>query len=73
MAKNVIDDRDIQIIIALADNNMSRNKAANAVYMHRESVVYHIKKVHRLTGLNPMNFYDLHKLVPMMKERLNNG
>lgn len=59
---------DAEIILALADNNMNRLKTARALYMHRNNIIYHIRKVQRVTGLDPTNFYDLCKLVQMIKE-----
>ena len=60
---------DAEIILALADNNMNESETARMLYMHRNTVVYHIGKVKKLTGLDPTNFYDLHKLAQMARER----
>lgn len=58
-----MDERDVEVILALADNNMNETKTARDLFMHRNTVVYHIRKVKRLTGLDPMKFHDLCKLV----------
>lgn len=63
---------DSDIIIALADNNMNVSDTARALFMHRNTVVYHIAKIKKMTGLDPANFYDLHKLVDMVKRRYGN-
>lgn len=56
------------IIKALADSDMSINKAAEQLYFHRNSLVYHIKKIKAKTGLDPNNFYDLCKLLKMTQQ-----
>ena len=64
-----MDERDVKIILALADNNMNESETARVLFMHRNTVIYHLGKVKRLTGLDPMNFYDLCKLVQLVGER----
>ena len=32
---------------------------------HRNSIMYHLNNVHVRVGLNPFNFYDLHRLVEL--------
>ncbi len=63
-----MDKRDAKIVIALADNNMNVSKVSRVVFMHRNSLAYHIGKIKRTTGLDPLNFYDLVELVRMAKE-----
>ena len=64
-----MDERDVEIILALADNNMNESETSRALYMHRNTVIYRLRKVKRLTGLDPMNFHDLCKLVQMIQDR----
>ena len=64
-----MDERDVEIILALADNNMNESETSRALYMHRNTVIYRLRKVKRLTGLDPMNFHDLCKLVQRVNER----
>ena len=61
-------ERDKEIIIALADNRMNINKAAEARFMHRNTVVYHIDKIKQITGLDPTDFRDLCKLLEIIGE-----
>lgn len=68
-----MDERDKAIIIALAEHNMRIGEAAEAVFMHRNTVVYHFEKIKRLTGLDPRNFYDLIKLVSMVTGKETEG
>ena len=64
-------DLDREIVQAFADNDMNVARTAEAVYMHRNSVNYHLDKVKRLTGLNPCKFYDLVKLVTEKEGEVN--
>ena len=64
-----MDEVDVSIILALADHNMNITEAAIVVYMHRNAVLYRLRKIKRKTGLDPTNFYDLCKLVDMVGER----
>ena len=61
-----MDELDVQVVLALADNRMNVSEAARVLYMHRNGVSYRIKKIRRITGLDPLNFYDLYKLVEMV-------
>lgn len=64
----MLDGRKKEIILALAECNMSANEAARVKHYHRNTVVYHCEQIRKKTGLNPRNFYDLIKLVEMAKE-----
>ena len=58
-----LDEIDAKIVVSLADNRMNICEVARVLYMHRNTVAYHIQKIKRITGLDPLNFYDLHKLI----------
>ena len=60
-------ERDKEIIIALADCNMNESEVARRLYFHRNGVVYHLNSVKKKTGLDPTNFYDLVKLVGIVR------
>ena len=62
-----MDERDVNVILLLADHGIKISEAARAGYMHRNTVLYHIKNIKKETGLDPTNFYDLCKLVEMVK------
>lgn len=65
---------DKQVIIAMADNRMNITDAANALSYHRNSVIYHIKKVKEETGLDARDFHDLCKLFVMIfGKEMNDG
>lgn len=52
-----------EIIVKLAKNNINAAATAREMFMHRNTVDYHIRMVYRNTGLNPLNFYDLTALL----------
>lgn len=58
-----LDDFDKKIVLMLADCNMQVSEVARQMFMHRNSIVYHINKIKRITGKDPQNFYDLCDLV----------
>lgn len=62
-------DKDKEVILALANFNMDVAKTSRGTYTHYNTIRYHIKKIKEETGLNPMNFYDLHKLVKKISRR----
>lgn len=54
---------DKEIIRGIADHNMKIHAAAKALYLHRNTVLYHIERIKQKTGLNAMVFRDLVKLM----------
>ena len=61
------------VIFALADNGMRATEVARALDVHRNTVLYHIKEINSKTGLNPLDFHDLCKLIEIYKEDKENG
>lgn len=59
-----------EVIKKLAENNMNAAATARAMFMHRNSVDYNIRMIHRNTGLNPLDFYDLCELLDKAKNTL---
>ena len=51
-----------KIVRPLAEQNMNISATARALNCHRNSLLYRIKNIQKKTGLDPMNFYDLHEL-----------
>ena len=51
-----------EVVLALADNRMNFTDAAMEMHKHRNSLIYHIKKIKRKTGLDARDFHDLCKL-----------
>ena len=64
--------RQAETIISLAKNNMNARATARAMFVHHQTVIYNVRMIRRNTGLNPLDFYDLQKLIPMAEEVLNN-
>lgn len=62
---------DAHIVMAMANHNMNVTDVARAIFLHRNTVLYHLDKVKRQTGLDPRRFYDLVELVKMAQEVLN--
>ena len=58
-------DEDRALLLAFARNNMNLAYTGKEVYLNYNSVRYRLEKIHRETGLNPRNFYDLQKLLNM--------
>ena len=69
MATELSEDR-CKIILALADNKMNVSAVARQLYMHRNTVDYHIRRIKQITGRNPLNFYDLYILALLVKEEM---
>ena len=54
---------DKEIIRGLADNDMNIDAVARSLYVHRNTVEYHIKRIKINTGLNAKVFRDLVELL----------
>lgn len=67
MAKDEMTPTRWKIVLGLADNGMKVSQTARKLYLNHSTVLYHLKFIKSITGLNPLNFYDLHKLVAMAK------
>ena len=59
---------DVEIVESLARNGMRIQRVADDVHYDPKTIRYHLGRVHRLTGLNPRDFYDLWKIIQMLKE-----
>lgn len=60
-------DLEKKIVLAFADNGMRSAATADAIFYHRNTITYHLERIHKKTGLDPYNFYDLYKLVTAIK------
>ena len=63
-------DLQAEVILALADNGLKIRKAAQQTYRNPNTIRYHIQTIREKTGLDPLDFWDMQKLVPMAKEVL---
>lgn len=68
-----ITDVDARVILALAENNLKIKAVADTLHYSRNSIEYHVKKIRRVTGLNPQEFFDLSKLIQIAKTVLEGG
>lgn len=50
--------------------SMNIGEVSRQLFMHRNTVTYHLDKVKRQTGLDPRRFYDLVELVKIAQEVL---
>ncbi len=66
-----ITEFELKMIKMLAECDMSLQKAANKLYVHRNTLTYHIKKIKQRTGLDARRFYDLLKLLEMVEKDEN--
>ncbi len=55
-------EREIEIIKLMCQFNLNSSKVAQNMYLHRNSVEYHIKQIKKKYQLDPHNYYDLIKL-----------
>jgi sugar diacid utilization regulator len=61
-----ITDTDAEVIMAMSRNDMSIQRAADELNYTRNAVGYHVRKIRRVTGLNPKGFFDLQELLKMV-------
>ena len=71
--QTTLNKEDAHIVVAMANHNMNVTDVARAIFAHRNTVLYHLDKVKRQTGLDPRRFYDLVELVKMAQEVLESG
>lgn len=56
-------ETDKLLLKGFAEHDMNATSAADALYMHRNSLLYRLDVIKRETGLDPRKFYDLVKLL----------
>ena len=59
-----------EVIVKLANNNMNVRAAAREMFMHYNTVHYHVRMIERNTGKSPLLFYELNELLSAAKEVL---
>ena len=60
-------DLQAKIVKALARNDMNVSETARGLHYHRNTLMYQIEKIKKETGLNPIKFYDLGKLLILVE------
>lgn len=71
--KQIISVLQAEIIRNMCELDMNVSAVAENVYLHRNTVIYHLRKITEQTGLNPMRFYDLVKLKEMVDNENGKG
>jgi sugar diacid utilization regulator len=66
--KNKVSKQEIKILFALAECRLNPSMTATKLNFHRNTVVYHIGEIKNITGLDPLDFYDMTKLLERFKE-----
>jgi len=55
------------------DNNLSITQTAQAIYVHRNTLLYRLRRVKEITGLDPKKFDDAIQLRLALKMRIYQG
>lgn len=59
----MLDEIDVQIIMSMAKNEMNIVAVAKDLHYSRQAIGYRLRRIKRITGLNPRGFFDLYELV----------
>ena len=59
----MITQLDMDVLVAFAQNGMVASRASRQLFMHRNTVEYHLEKVKAHTGLDPRNLFQLAELL----------
>ena len=59
-----------KIIVALANNKLVSREAARSLNYHHNTIYYHRCKLKKRYGLDPCDFFDMQKLLPIAEEVL---
>ena len=70
---NVLDDETLQTIYKFFENNLNVSETSRQLFVHRNTLVYRLDKIERLTGLDLRNFDDavIFKVAIMVNKYLN--
>lgn len=55
--------QDKEILRVFAESSMNVSVSSRKLYVHRNTVEYHLQKVKRETGLDPYNLFHLAELL----------
>lgn len=73
---SVMKDKElIECINAFFKNNLNISETSRNAFLHRNTLLYRIEKIHKLTGLNIRNFEDAmsFRLLTEIYEKINKG
>jgi len=63
----------LETLKAFFDNNLSISKTAQVIYVHRNTLLYRLRRVKEITGLDPKKFDDAVQLRMALKMRVYQG
>ncbi|HDK28106.1 MAG TPA: hypothetical protein ENG48_13595 [Candidatus Atribacteria bacterium] len=65
-----INETLLETLSAFFDNNLSISKTAQAIYAHRNTLLYRLRRIKEVTGLDPKNFDDAVQLRIALKIKI---
>lgn len=68
-----INETLLETLKAFFDNNLSILKTAKVIYVHRNTLLYRLRRVKEITGLDPKKFDDAVQLRIALKMRIYQG
>jgi len=68
-----INETLLETLKAFFDNNLSISKTAQVIYVHRNTLLYRLRRVKEITGLDPKKFDDAVQLRMALKMRVYQG
>jgi len=68
-----INETLLETLKAFFDNNLSISKTAQVIYVHRNTLLYRLRRVKEITGLDPKKFDDAIQLRIALKMRIYQG
>lgn len=66
-------EREIDVILAYADNGMRIKPAARELHMDHRTIWRIFAAVNRKTGYNPVEFWDLLEIINARKDKITKG
>lgn len=60
---NDISYLDVEVLRGLAVNNLKIKNTAEYLHLSRHTIDYHVRNIKKVTGLDPLNFCELYKLL----------
>ena len=68
MKNKGLSNLDREIIMAFAKYDMKPYRVSQNIFLSKATVMYHAKKIKKITGLDIRKFYELCELLEMMDE-----
>lgn len=65
-------EKEKEVILGFANGNMNIGECARLMYVHRNTIYYHLKNIKEKTGLDPQDFYGLCGLVEKVNQEDKN-